>query len=197
MNRKTKVLIAYDGSQSADAAIEDLPRAGLAEALEAVVLSVADVWYYPSLADASSPPLTPLDREVLRRGEEMRQRAMRALGENEICAGRAASRLRELLPSWVIRAETAIDWPGWGIIKKAEDWGADLVVVGAGEHSFMERLQLGCVSQKVLAVCQCSVRVARRGTAVASAPVRLLIGLDGSPHAELAVNAVAQRRWPN
>jgi nucleotide-binding universal stress UspA family protein len=196
MNQKTKVLIAYDGSASADAAIEDLPQAGLAEAVEAVVLSVADVWYYPSPADASSPLVTPLDREILRRGEEMRQRAMLALGEKEICAGRAVSRLREFFPSWAIRAETAIDSPGWAIIKKAEEWGADLVVVGAGEHSFMERVQLGSVSQKVLAVCQCSVRVARRSTAVASAPVRLLIGLDGSPHAELAMTTVAQRHWP-
>ena len=196
MNRKTKVLIAYDGSASADAAIEDLPRAGLVEAAEAVVFSVADVWYYPSPTDAASPPVTPFDQEILCRGEEMRQRAMRALKECEIYAGRAVSRLREFFPSWAIRAETTIDWPGWAIIKKAEEWAADLVVVGAGEHSFMERLQLGSVSQKVLAVCQCSVRVARRSKAVATAPVRLLIGLDGSPYAERAMNAVAERRWP-
>ena len=39
-----KILIAYDGSASADAALEDLRRAGLPDELDATVLSVAEVW---------------------------------------------------------------------------------------------------------------------------------------------------------
>jgi hypothetical protein len=40
---QTKVLIAYDGSSCADAALEDLRHAGLPRIAKALVLSVADV----------------------------------------------------------------------------------------------------------------------------------------------------------
>ena len=43
MNTGMKILIAYDGSPCADAALDDLRRAGLPCEAEAVVLSVADV----------------------------------------------------------------------------------------------------------------------------------------------------------
>lgn len=39
-----KLLIAYDGSKCAEAAIDDLTRAGLPPANEAVVVSIAEVW---------------------------------------------------------------------------------------------------------------------------------------------------------
>ena len=47
MNKKMKVLIGYDGSGCADAALDDLQRAGLTREAEAVVLSVTEVWLPP------------------------------------------------------------------------------------------------------------------------------------------------------
>ena len=44
------VLIAYDGSVGADAALHDLKRAGLPSKANGVVLTVADVWP-PSATD--------------------------------------------------------------------------------------------------------------------------------------------------
>lgn len=49
--KKMKILIAYDGSSHAEAALDDLARAGLPEEAEAPVLSVADVWAWPSPKD--------------------------------------------------------------------------------------------------------------------------------------------------
>ena len=42
-----KILIAYDGTSPADAAIDDLSMAGLPPTGEAVVLSIAEVWLPP------------------------------------------------------------------------------------------------------------------------------------------------------
>jgi hypothetical protein len=42
-----KILIGYDGSECADAALVDLQRAGLPEIAEATVLSAADVFLPP------------------------------------------------------------------------------------------------------------------------------------------------------
>jgi hypothetical protein len=46
-----KLLIAYDGSDSADTAIDGLQRAGLpAENVEALVVSIGEVWLPPDCA---------------------------------------------------------------------------------------------------------------------------------------------------
>jgi len=43
MSEKMKILIAYDGSASADAVLEDLKNAGLDTAAEVLVMTLADV----------------------------------------------------------------------------------------------------------------------------------------------------------
>ncbi len=42
-----KILIGYDGSECADAALDDLGQAGLPEAGEIHLLSIAEVWLPP------------------------------------------------------------------------------------------------------------------------------------------------------
>ena len=42
-----KLLIAYDGSASANDALDDLLRAGLPEKAKAIVFSVAELWFPP------------------------------------------------------------------------------------------------------------------------------------------------------
>jgi hypothetical protein len=44
MSEKFKILIGYDGTQGADAALDDLPRAGLPDAADVFVASVAEMW---------------------------------------------------------------------------------------------------------------------------------------------------------
>jgi nucleotide-binding universal stress UspA family protein len=62
------------------------------------------------------------------------------------------------------------------------------------------RFFLGSVSQSVVAHARCSARVARirphKQIAAPGSPVRIVIGVDGSPGAEAAVRAVASRQWP-
>jgi nucleotide-binding universal stress UspA family protein len=189
-----KLVIGYDGSENGDAAIEDIQRAGLPREVDAVVLAVADVWYHPA-EEAKSAASSPLDSKILRSVAEARLRSENAVKEAETLARRAVARLQNHFPSWEIRAETTANWPGWGLIIKAEEWGADLVVVGSGERALMDRIRFGSTSRKVVGACACSVRVGRRTATGGS--IRVLIGMDGSPDAELAVDAVSQRQWPS
>ena len=190
-----KLLIGYDGSEHANAAIDDLERAGLSQDVEAIVLSVADAFLPPTVDPKDWGP-SPVDEKIRKRAEEMRASALKAQEEAASVAAQGAARLKELFPSWTVRAETDVNWPGWGIILKAEEWGADMVVVGAGKHSFIERIQMGSILRKVVGACERSVRVGRRASSRGEPSVRIIIGLDGSPDAELAMEAVAERAWP-
>ena len=44
---RMEILIGYDGSDCAEAALDDLKRAGLPPNAEACILSVAEVWLPP------------------------------------------------------------------------------------------------------------------------------------------------------
>jgi nucleotide-binding universal stress UspA family protein len=95
-----------------------------------------------------------------------------------------------------VRAEAGADAPAWAVIKQADTWQPDVVVVGSHGRSAMSRLLLGSVSQKILTEVHCSVRVGRSRHQTEATSVRLLIGVDGSPDAAAAVQAVAARAWP-
>jgi hypothetical protein len=53
MKTNMRILIAYDGSDCAEAALDDLAQAGLPEIAEAIVMSITEVWL-PSLRNANT-----------------------------------------------------------------------------------------------------------------------------------------------
>jgi hypothetical protein len=55
-----KILIAYDGSESADKGVDDLSRAGLPSEADALVVSVAEVWLPPPPGDEGIDDIFPL-----------------------------------------------------------------------------------------------------------------------------------------
>lgn len=190
-----KLLIAYDGSPCAEAALDDLCRAGLPSDAEVIVLSVADVWIPPAPPEAEQRLTSELEARVAAARQRARTQAFEAVEEARKLAMRASERLQAYFPDWTVQPEACADSPAWGIIKKADEWQPDLVVVGSHGRSAVERLVLGSVSQKVLTAAHCSVRIGRGRGTESRAPVRVVIGVDGSPGADAAVRAVAERLW--
>jgi len=186
------VLIAYDGSAGADAAIQDLKRAGLPSQTNGFVVTVADVWPPPATWD----DLPDLDPGTRARILELRETDKRILAEAESKAVQAAGVVRTSFPTWNVRGHAVADSPAWGILRQADEWLADLIVVGSHGISVTERLLIGSVSQRVMTHAACSVRVARERRDAQSAPLRLIIGFDGSTDAEAAVREVVARPWP-
>jgi nucleotide-binding universal stress UspA family protein len=180
-----RLLLAYDGSPGGDAALNDLRLAGLPAALEARVLTVADVWL---------PPETPGTAPATLAARKAHEQARAAIAAARDTAEAAAARLRDLFPGWNVSARACGDSPAWAVLQEAETWPADLVVVGSHGRSALERFFLGSVSQKVLAEARCSVRIARPGPAAGE--VRCLLAVDGSADSEAAVRHVAGRHWP-
>jgi len=187
-----RILIAYDGSSGADAALNGLQRAGLPNDVEAIVISVADVCLWPTSnpqSDTSFPRLPGV--------EKARRQALQAVEQARMLATRASTELRGRFPGWRVSAESRGESPAWAIIQKANEWRPDLVVVGSHGPTVLGNLILGSVSPKVITECACSVRVARSSSDQRSPCVRIVVGVDGSDNAETAVRTVARRQWPS
>jgi nucleotide-binding universal stress UspA family protein len=106
-------------------------------------------------------------------------------------------RLRSDFPSWRVCGEILTGNPAEELVKKAEHWHADLIVVGSQGRSAIGRLILGSVSLQVATEARCSVRIGRLTTRkIARRPLRILIGLNCSADAETAVRRVLMRAWP-
>lgn len=182
-----KLLIAYDGSPQADAAVDDLVHAGLPASLAATVLSVADVWL------PSQPPAA--EQAALASIQDSYNQALGAVQEALVLAKTAATHLQTLFPSWNVQAEARGDSPPWAVVEYAKKWNADLAVVGAHSHSALKRLFLGSVAGKVAAEAPCSVRISRPNSPSRHGGLRLLVAVDGSRDSVNAVRAVAERSW--
>ncbi|MDX2040743.1 MAG: universal stress protein [Acidobacteriota bacterium] len=173
-----KVLVAYDGSDCANAALDDLRQAGLPDNVEFKVLSVIENWL---------PPPSGLEIvEHIDRDQEYLTLAMRA-----------ANCIQESAPGWQAESEVEFGSPASVILEKADEWKPDLIVVGAHGRSSLGRFFFGSVSQKVLHEANCPVRVAREPKEKLERPLHLLIGFDGSPGAKETLRVITARNWPD
>ena len=191
-----KILIGYDGSECADAALDDLTQAGLPATGEVHILSVAEVWL---------PPPPPSSYEII---EEARNAESPADLQREfsrhcvaakkalVLAERARDRVQMLFPTWKVSADSSCGSAAWELVANADKWNPDLIVVGSHGRTALGRFMLGSVSQRVLTEARCSVRIARGRVEEPKLPVRLIVGTDGSPASEEALRALAARNWP-
>lgn len=191
-----KILIGYDGSECADAALADLKRAGLPNDAEALIVSVAEVWMPPP--PPSSYEIVEVARDLHSAAELQKRyaKSSRAMTEANELALRAGDRVRKEFPGWVVQTEALFGSPAHELIMKADEWKPDMVVVGSHGRGAFGRFVLGSISQKILSEARCPVRVARGQVVAADSPIRLVIGMDDSPDSKLAVGAVAARQWP-
>jgi len=201
-----RILVAYDGSSGADAAIDGLTRAGLPDNAEIVVLCAADQigpHTFPAHPAGEAAAASGHGPDLSAARQRWQARADQALQDARATAERGAQRLRGVLPAARVTVEAVADSPAWAVIRRAEDaagtnWRADLVVMGAAGHGAVGRLVLGSAASQVLTHCRRSVRVGRATAADSAAdrPIQLLLGADGSADSAAAAAAIAARRWP-
>lgn len=200
MKEQMRILIGYDGSSCADAALGDLGRAGLPRNAEAVILAVQEMWL-PALANHESVEPAELSSSNPNGASSKTRQAQAGtavvpVSEARSLALAAKARLQTRFSSWIVNVEEAVGSPANEILKKADDLKPHLIVVGCHGQSALGGFLLGSVSQKVVNEARCTVRVSRGTAWKDGSPVRIVIGLDGTPGSELAVNTVASRVWP-
>ncbi|HKS30035.1 MAG TPA: universal stress protein [Pyrinomonadaceae bacterium] len=189
MSKRMKVLIGYDGSPYADAALEDLRLAGLPLTGEAVVVTVGDVLF--------NPP--PESRELIESAIELsRKQDDESRGRAHRMADDAAGRVKEYLPRWDVLPKALTGSASEELLREAQFLSADLIVVGSRGLNALGRFFLGSVSKVVATHAPCSVRIGRQAAGMTDGPrgPRIMVCVDGSAGAARAVRAVGMRRWP-
>jgi nucleotide-binding universal stress UspA family protein len=193
-----RILIGYDGSTSSDAVFGDLKKAGLPRDTDAIIASVGDLLMSsPSVQDAV------VQAVISGKGAAglATTHAESVIDEAETFAAIGKKRLQELFPDWNVRSEVYTGTPAWVLIDVADKLNTDLIVVGSQGRSAIGRLLMGSVSKRLATDARCSVRVARSAEQASagssSRPLRVLVGVDGSPDAEQAIFSIGQRVWPD
>lgn len=189
-----KILIAYDGSESADTAIEGLLRAGLpSKNVEAVVVSVAEVWLPDPTHNEVLDDTFPL--QIPPGLKQARERAANMIADAGEVAQRGRKRVQQALPEWTVTHEVMNGSPAFELLNHAEQFQPQLIVVGSHGRTALGRFVMGSVSQKVLTEAMCSVRVGRATPGVGASAQRIIVGVDGSRGSTAAVREVATRSW--
>ncbi len=171
-----KVLIAVDGSSASDAALQEVTSRPWPKCSEFSLVTAVDPFFF-----VRAPLLV----------EEAKKSTKLELEEDAV--GLQAK-------GWAVNTQVLLENPRRAIPKMATDWKADLVVLGSHGRGTFTRLLMGSTAQAVLRQAPCSVEIVRtpRGERPSRSVrgMRILIPTDGSEHAVLAVNRVAERPWP-
>ncbi|WP_352432444.1 universal stress protein [Pyrinomonas sp.] len=147
-----RLLLAVDGSEASDAAVDEVARRALPEGSEIEIVSV----YESPYAMLAEPWMSAeVDYDVIEKAE--RERARRVVED-------AAAKLRAGPVSQQSKITTKVlkGQPKRAIVEEAEAFGADLIVIGSHGRGSVERFLLGSVSQAVAMHAPCSVEIVRR-----------------------------------
>jgi nucleotide-binding universal stress UspA family protein len=143
-----KILLAVDGSKYSEAAIQSIKAMIRKENTEVLVLQVLEPRIFstpPQMAAGYEPEMAEIMKEQFKQAQHTVDRSateLKAAGFN------AKSR--------VVEAETRT-----GILDLANEWHADLIVLGSHGRKGLQRFMLGSVAESVARGAYCSVLIVR------------------------------------
>lgn len=148
-----KILLATDGSKFTDIVVNNLIRRTWPEGSEVRVISVAHTIPY-----VTDPLLIGLAMQLDLEKAEV-ERAQRVAAE-------VAKQLAHKAPGLKVSTSVPSGSPKHLIVEEAENWKADLIMLGSHGYGTAHRLVLGSVSQAVVTHAPCSVEVVRDSSSI-------------------------------
>jgi nucleotide-binding universal stress UspA family protein len=146
-----KILLAIDGSETAQAAVNCLMRFPFPSESEVTVLTVVDKTIFQR-EDVSD--LNDEQQHALKKTESSVQQAAEEL------LAREAGRLRDA--GWSESSELRVGHPAEEIVRAAGQLQTDCIVVGSHGMGGIKRFLLGSVSDHVLQYAPCSVLIVKK-----------------------------------
>jgi nucleotide-binding universal stress UspA family protein len=146
-----KILLAIDGSTFSDAAVQEVASRPWPSQSEVKIISVVE------------PPLLPTVETWVPPDNYIEELELAGENQAKSIIGKAADLINKSQGD-NLRVSTDIvkGHPKHGIIDIAEEWRADLIVVGSHGYRGLTKLWLGSVSQAVASHAKCSVEIVRR-----------------------------------
>jgi nucleotide-binding universal stress UspA family protein len=170
-----RVLVAIDGSKASEIVLQEASKRPWLPGTHFCLITVVDPFFF-----THAPALF----------EDTKEAADEFLGE-------AGKKLEAA--GWQTEVNVILGNPRRVISKYAEDWHADLVLVGSHGLNILERMALGSTVRAVLRHTKCSVevvRVPKKEAVAGDHKKRILVATDGSEFSTAAVKAVANLPWP-
>jgi nucleotide-binding universal stress UspA family protein len=144
-----KVLLAMDGSPHSHAALVEFATRPWPNGTEVQILTVV----HPTI------PLF-LEPTLLVAAAHMEQ-ILELRREAPALVKTASEMIRDADPGIRVTTKIVEGLPKDTIVQEAEDWGADLIVLGSHGYGRARRVVLGSVASAVVAKAPCSVQVVR------------------------------------
>jgi nucleotide-binding universal stress UspA family protein len=152
-----KILVAIDGSEYGQRALEEVVRIPWPAASEIRVISAAEMPFFPSAEFGTLP------RQYYEELEQAtRDRARRVVEEAVAQLRKALSHSSDSASPPSVEGEFLFAPPREAIVEEAHRWGADWIVLGSHGYRGYKRFLLGSVSQSVAANAPCSVLIVRK-----------------------------------
>jgi len=144
-----KILLATDGSPSSEVAARSIAVRPWPAGSAVKIISVADVHLAPAPGNWFVP-----DSHYLKLLHDLQEHARDAIEQAE-------AEIKEKNPALTLSSEIIVGNTRETILKQAEDWGANLIVLGSHGHKGINRFLLGSTSQAIAARAKCSVEIVR------------------------------------
>jgi nucleotide-binding universal stress UspA family protein len=153
-SRAMRILVAIDGSECSMVAVRSVAQRSWPAGSQIRLISVV-----PLLVPlAETIPLAPVYYPSPEVTDTLQKEAR---GQAEEAVARARQILTEAGVKPIEIEPLPVGDPKQVILDQAENWGADLIVVGSHGHRGVDRLMLGSVSEAVAMHAHCSVEVIR------------------------------------
>jgi len=146
-----KILLAIDGSEFSDAAVNEIAVRPWPAASAVKIISVVEPPLLPTVETWVPPDnyIEELERAAENQAQSIVSKAADHINKTQ------ADNLR-------VSTEIVKGHPKHGIIDAAEEWKADLIVVGSHGYRGLTKLWLGSVSQAVASHARCSVEIVKK-----------------------------------
>jgi len=147
---KMRILLAIDGSPFSDAAVNEVAKRPWPANAEVRKISVVEPPLLPTV-ETWVPPENYIEA-LEKAGEDAAHAVIKK------AADRIVSQQQDRI---VIRTSIIRGYPKQAILDAADEWGADLIVVGSHGYRGITKVWLGSVSQAVSSHAKCSVEIVR------------------------------------
>ncbi len=146
-----RILLATDGSEYGEAAVNEIAQRPFPKGSELLILSVFELPTFPIAVPWAG---VDFDDEIQKQAQARARKAVKT-AERKLRLGKEGAKLK-------VSTKVVGGSPKQAILDEAEAFKADLIVLGSQGGGKIERFLLGSVSLAVATHAKCSVEIVRR-----------------------------------